>query len=248
MEYSFDGITYSDIFSLAKDFYRNDRFLQALHSDELIDFIAKEDAQKAERIEKLRLQSVPDDVMLFRAALILNPFLPFSFHHQRFESLSDIGKYMLSFSPSPDTAFLGLLRYELITEYMGITRYKDSHKEEYEEVKEIEHISRNDMTYAYYCMGYYLSKSKSIIYDHVEYKDIYNLTYFLVKKEKDLNALGSYLSFSPLLKAYGKYTSEGGLVDSYLHLCKELDESKEHLDAFLEKRKRKLLEDNLPEK
>lgn len=248
MNYSFFEKNYPDIFSLSKDLYRDDRFIKAIHSDEFMDFIRNEDHDKAERIEKIRLQSIPDDVMLFRVGLILNPFLPFSFHHKKFENFSELGKFMLSFSPSPDATFLSLLRYELVSEYMSVTRYRDTHAEEYEEVRQIEHISRSDMTYAYYCMGYFLSKSKTIVYDHVEYQDIYNLTYFLVKKEKDLNALGSYLSFSPLLKAYGKYAKEGQIIDSYLHLCEELDKSQEHLDAFIEKRKRKLLEDNLPEK
>ena len=131
-------------------------------------------------------------------------------------------------------------RYELVSEHMKTTLYMENHRKEYEKVRKIEKISRDDLPYAYYLLGYELSHATGIIYDHVLYQDIYNLTYFLAKKEKDLATLGSYLSFSPLLRAYSEYSKDGEKIKTYLHLVNKVDASAKALDQFLEKRKGKL--------
>jgi hypothetical protein len=52
----------------------------------------------------------------------------------------------------------------------------------------------------------------------------------------DLNELGSYLSNSPLLIAYSKYSDDRIKVDEYLHICSELKKSEMKLEKFLSKR------------
>ena len=238
MSYTFQDKTYDDIFSLAKDLYKSLEWADALRSKEFAAFVESQDESKAKRIDKVLMLSVPDDVMIFHIGCILNPFMPFSFHGYVFKDYVELGKKLLSFSPTPDPVLQSLIRYELVSKHMETTFYNNSHQEEYETVKKIEKLGRDDMPYAYFSLGYYLSKNTTIIYDHILYQDLYNLTYFLVKKEKDLNALGSYLSFSPLLKAYSEYSPEGEKIKQYLHLCDKVDSSAKELEDFLNRRKK----------
>jgi hypothetical protein len=229
---------YENIFDLAKGLAENHPWSGIIKSSSFLDFVKKEDEAKAERLRKLILQSIPEDVLVFRVRGILNPYLPFAFHGKTYEHLQNLGEEMLSYSPSPDFTLLSILRYGLLSEYMKTTLYADNHKDEYLEILKIEIESRSDLVYGYYLMGYHLSKSQAIIYDNVRYENIYNFTYYLAKKEKDLRAFGAYLSFSPLLRAYATYSKEGDKVMRYLHLTQQLDKSKSELEDFLEKRKR----------
>lgn len=230
---------YKDLFTFASDMQKNIEYAKAIKSNEFQAFVKEKDPAKGERISSLCLQSINDDVLIFRAGLILNPFMPFSFHEKNYENLKDLGNAFLSFSPTPSSNLINVLNNGLISEYMKATRYDIKEKETYEEVINIEKQAKDDLLYSYYCMGYFLSKSQNIIYENVQYKNIYNFTYFIIKKEKNLDTLGSYLSYSPLLRAYCKYTNENEEISTYLHLCQKLDSSKRELQEYLEKRKEK---------
>lgn len=238
MEFKYLNKSYDDIFSLTKEISKEEKSISVIKTEEFLSFVEEKDENKANKIRLLLLQSIPDDVLLFKICEVLNPFFPFSFHGFVFEDYEKLGERMLSFSPTPNPVLLMILRYELVSEHMRITLYDQKNKAFFEEVLKIEKESREDLNYAYYCMGYFLSKSKTIIYDSISYKNIYNLTYFLAKKEKDLGALGSYLSFSPLLRAYQRYCDEKEIIDSYLHICEKLDESEKKLKNFLSERKK----------
>ena len=84
---------------------------------------------------------------------------------------------------------------------MENTYFQETNKETYEKVLQLEKISETQLPYAYFSLGYYLSRKTTIIYEGKEYQDIFDLTYFLCKQEKDLDSIGAYLSKSPLLKA-----------------------------------------------
>lgn len=230
--------TYDDIFALAKDLSSGkESYAKALRSPEVLSFIREEDSYKGKRADALSLSSLPDDVFLFRMQEILNPFLPFAFHGKVYESYADLGRELLASSPTPSPFLLPILRYHLVSEHMKTSGYEKDHVEESRKVSEIENEDKEDSTYSYFALGYYLSGSKSFFYQGVEYADLYNFTYYLIKKETDLNALGTYLGSSSLLKAYGDYGNEKALVKEYLHLCKEVDRSEEALLSFQEKRK-----------
>lgn len=240
MSYLFQDKTYDDFFSIAKDLYLTLDWAKKVGTKDFLSFIESQDPQKAKKISNLLLVSIPDDVLLFKVGEILNPYMSFRFHGHLFQDYEELGKTLLSFSPNPDPTLQSILRHQLVSEHMKTTLYASAHPEDYEKIKEIEILAREDVSYAYYSMGYFLTKSTSIIYDHVLYKDIYNLTYFLAKKEKDLSTLGSYLSFSSLLKAYSQYSPDGKNIEDYLHLCENVDSSQKALETFLEQRKIKI--------
>ncbi len=229
---------YQDIFELAKALGEKKKWDEVIHTDSFLDFVRTEDVKKYERIRILLLQSIPEDVLIFRIREVLNPYLPFAFNGKTFDDLKSLGETLLSYSPTPDPTYLSILRYELIGEYMKSTLYNESNRKEYEEILRIEKISREDLPYAYYLMGYHLSQSQSIIYEGVRYENIYNFVYYLAKKEKNLSAFGSYLSFSPLIKAYGDYSKDGDMLKNYLHICEELENSKTKLDDFMQRRRK----------
>ena len=241
MSLTIQGKEYEDIFALAKAITTNEiDFVKALRSEEVLSFVKREDENKGKRLDLLSLSSLPEDVFLFRAQEILNPFLPFSFHGVTFETYASLGTSLLSSSPTPDPTLLPILRYRLVSEKMKTSGYEKEHGEEYEKVLEIEKEDQEDIAYAYFSLGYYLSKSTSFFYRGVEYENLYNFTYYLIKKENDLNALGSFLSNSSLLEAYSNYSKDRIAIQEYLHLCKERDNSEEAFTSFQAKRKERL--------
>mgnify|MGYP000873554989 CR=1 FL=1 len=241
MSYKIDNTEFTDLFSLAKIFYlHSDFFSRELRESKLFDFIEELDSSKAEKIKKLSLLSLPDDVFVFKSSYILNPYMDLRIKGYRFKDYHDLGKAMLAYGPSTDQVLLELVRYGLLSQQMESSLFADDHREIYLRVKEIEEKSEEDSQFAYFSLGYYLSGNQTIIYKGIEYQNIYNLTYFLAKQEKDLDSLGAYLSFSPLFKAYSLFSKEDGKkVESYLHLCQELEKSSRSLQDFLEKNKEK---------
>ncbi len=234
-----NGKEYQDIFHLALDIYQSsDYFAKELRKDELLSFIRKEDEKKYEKIVKLSLLSLPDDVFVFKASYILNPFMSLRIKGFCFENYKQLGETLLAFSPNPNPVLTELLRYSLISKHMESIYYQGTNKEEYEKILYFEKLSESDLPYAYFSLGYYLSKKKTIIYEGKEYQDIFDLTYFLCKKEKDLSALGAYLSKSPLLRAYSEYGKHSKRMEEYLHICEEVDKSERKLDEFLSKKKK----------
>lgn len=239
MELLFKDKSYSDINSIANDLYLDDDFFELIHSKSFIDFINNESEAKGEKLLKLLSISFPRDVFIFKVGEILNPFMDFHFHHYNFSNYKILGETILASSPNPNQALLNILKYNLISEHMRNSNYSNSNKDLYQKVIEIEAKSTIDLTYSYYSMGYLLSQSTGIVFDGILYKDIYNLTYFLLKKNEDLNTLGAYFSFSPLLKAYSDYSIDGQKIKDYLHLCSQLDKSESNLNDFLNKKQSK---------
>lgn len=238
-----NGKEYQDIFHLALDIYQSsDYFAKELRKEELLSFIRKEDEAKYEKIVKLSLLSLPDDVFVFKASYILNPFMSLRIKGFCFDNYRQLGETLLAFSPNPNHVLTELLRYSLISKHMESIYYQGTNREEYEKILFFEKLSERDLPYAYFSLGYYLSKKTTIIYEGKEYQDIFDLTYFLCKKEKDLNTLGAYLSKSPLLKAYSEYGKHSKKMEEYLHICEEVDKSEKKLDEFLSKKKQKTSE------
>lgn len=233
-----NGKDYQDIFRLALDIYQaSDYFARELRKDTLLSFIREKDAEKYEKLVHLSLLSLPDDVFAFKASFLLNPFMSFRIKGFCFKNYKELGETMLSFSPNPNPVLTELLRYFLLSQHMKETYYSESHPKEYQMVLALEKTAEKDVYYAYYCLGYYLSGKKTILYDGKEYQDLFDLTYFLCKKEKDLDTLGSYLAKSPLLRAYAKYGKRGQQTEEYLHIVDALEKSERKLDAFLSRKK-----------
>ena len=227
-------IKYTDIYQLAKVMYLfNDFFAEELRKEELLKFIRDEDENKYKRIISLSSLPLPDDVFVFRASYILNPYMNFRIKGFSFYDYKDLGKTMLAYSPSFNSTLLNVVRFSLLSYQMHVSLYDREHEEVIREVIKIENEVKNDISYAYFLLGYYLSGSTSIIYKGYEYKNLYSLMYFLCKREKNLQLLGNYLSTSPLLKAYSKFSKDSDEVSTYLHLCEENDKSEKKLIEFL---------------
>jgi hypothetical protein len=239
MTYTFHGKTYADIFALAKDFYlASDEAGAALRSGAMLPFLRENAPEKTEKVQKLSLLSLPDDVFVFKASYVLNPYMSFRIKGYVFEDYALLGRTMLSYAPSFDPVLLSMVRYHLLSEQMESGGKREEDPELYRKVREIEESPDEDLV-SYYSLGYLLSGKQTILYKNVEYQDLYNLTYFLCKSEKDLDSLGAYLAFSPLLKAYARYGKEKEITESYLHLCEETEKSETRLRDFLARRKKK---------
>lgn len=229
---------YEDLFQLAKDMYLDSTFYaKELRNESFLDMIKSIDNRKYTIINNLSLLSLPDDIFVFKASYVLNPFMSFRFRGYIFEDYQKLGEKMLNFSPNPNPILSEIVRHSLVSQHMGLTYYNNDHKEIFNQVIEIEKLSEKNLTYAYYCLSYYLSKKKSIIFNGVEYKDLFNFTYYALKNGMDLDNLGAYLSKSPLISAYKDYSDDKEGLIEYLHLCKEVEKSQQSLINFLNKKK-----------
>ena len=235
--YTFNNKEYSDIYTLAKEMYLDcSSFAVELRSNNLLEFIQEQSQEKYDKIKALSLMALPDDVFVFKASYILNPYMTFRLNNYIFDDYQKMGEKMLSTSPNYDTVLIEMVRYNLLSEQIYISGYYKGHEEFYEDIKEIEQQAVDNHLLGYFLLAYYLSKKKTIIYKKKEYKDIYNFCYYIFRSNVDLNELGSYLSNSPLLIAYSKYSDDRIKVDEYLHICSELKKSEMKLEKFLSKR------------
>ena len=230
---------YDDIFQLAKEMYlAYDIYASELRKEELLAFIDSQDSKKAAKIKAISLLSLPDDIFVFKASYILNPFMSLRFKGFLFKDYQELGTTMLSYAPSPSPILTLLVRYSLISEHMKNTFYSEDHPEVFENVQSLEKYSEQDLPYAYYALAYFLSKKKTIIYQGVEYQDVFNFVYYLCKQEKDLGSIGTYLSKSSYIRAYSEVSDDGDKIQEYLHLCKEVDRSQKDLEDFLLKKRK----------
>jgi hypothetical protein len=232
MNYLYKGREYSDLYALGKDMYLfSDDMAKELRQDSLLQFVDSKDQEKSNQLKKLSLLSLPDDIFVFKASYIFNPYMSLRIKGFCFNDYVSLGKTMLSFSPEADSTLLELVHYQLVSQQMLSSGFAKENPSIYQKVKEIEQIADNRISY--FSMGYFLSKKKTIIFNGYEYQSIYDLTYFLCKKEKDLSTLGDYLSLSPLLEVYSEYAPNSQDVKKYLHLCSELDKNEKALKDFL---------------
>lgn len=230
--YQYQGKDVSDIFALSKVMYLDsDYFAKEVRTPAFLEFVRQADVNKAERLKKLLLLSVPDDILVFRASLILNPYLSFRFKGYLFNDYAALGRLMLSSAPETNPVLMEVVRYSLVSLHLLFSS-SGTQQEKVQEIMAIEKEGANDLSYAYFLLAYDLSKTTTLIYQKKEYSDIFNFVYYLRSSKTDLAELGNYLADSPLLRAYSHFSKDGKLVEEYLHLNRELDLSeKGFLDA-----------------
>lgn len=237
MTYRYKDREFDSLFELAKVFYTDsDYFAAAFRHGDLLSFVESKDRAKADKIRRLLPLSYPDDVFVFLSSYVLNPAMGFRIKGERFDSYEALGRKMLLSSPSVDPILLEVVSYQLLSKQMHACRFDRERPAVFQKVLAIERQGLIDREKAYFSLAYYLSGKRTILYKGVEYKDVFNLTYYLARTEKDLSSLGSYLSSSSMLEAYKDYAKEGAAIDIYLHVVKSLEKDENALQAFLKRR------------
>ncbi len=232
--YKFNGKVYTSQAVLAKEMYLYPYyFASEIRDGDLLTLIEEDDESKGKRISNLLPLAYPDEVFIFLVTIIMNPHINFRFSGYNFECYEDIGRRMLQTGPSVNQTLMQLVTYQLVSKHMHATGYDTEHPDVYEKVLDIEKEGRDNRERTYFKLAYFLSGKKTIIYNKVEYKDIFTLCHQLVKNEKDLDSLGLYISTSPLLEAYKEYSPEGEMIDRYLHLIKAVNTDEKNLSDFL---------------
>ncbi len=238
MTYLYRKKEYDSLFELAKVmFLDSEYFSKELRKGTLLDFIAEKDPDKAEKVKKLSPLSYPDDVFVFLASYVLNPYMSFRIGKHVFSTYKEMGESMLSYAPNMNNVLLHIVSYQLLSHHMISTLYAKEHPKMLKEVMRIEKEAERNREKAYFSLAYFLSGKKTIIYKGVEYKDIYNLTHYLMQQEPNLDALGTYLSTSPLIEAYKDYSSAKQELDVYFHVVESYDRDRRNLDDFLKRKK-----------
>lgn len=236
MKYKYKGESFSSIFELSKIMYKDTSFFaSAIKEDKLLKFISSCDENKAEEINKIRKLLLPDSVLVFKVTYILNPYISFRFDNRVFNSYSEIGNAMLLLSPQMDNSLSDIISYSLIQEHMKSTNFYSDNKDVYDELSRLQEISLGDLPYEYFLVAYYLSKKENIIFNKVEYPDLFSFIYYLNHSEYDKSTLGELLSHSAMLKAYAKFGKEKNKVEEFIHLNNELEKSESALKNFLTK-------------
>ena len=129
MKYRYKKNSYSDIFQLAKVMYKDTSFFaKELKEEKLLSFISSLDKHKASEIEKISKLILPDDVLVFKATYILNPFISFRFANKEFKDYKELGLAMLISSPQIDNSLSQIVSYSLLSEHMLSTNYNEENQ------------------------------------------------------------------------------------------------------------------------
>lgn len=236
MKYKYKNNNFDNIFELAKAMYKDTSFFaKALKEEKLMKFISSNDENKAKEINKINKMILPDSVLVFKATYILNPYISFRFDNHIFETYKDLGNAMLIKSPQMDNTLLDVVSYSLIQEHMVSTNFSKDNKDVYEKLLQYQEISLDDLPYGYFTIAYFLSGKDNIIFNGVEYPDLYSFVYYLNRLDYDKSSLGELLSHSAVLKAYAKFGKEKNKVEEFIHLNSELEKSENSLKSFLDK-------------
>lgn len=243
MKYTFKNKEYDDIYSLGKDIYLNQTdFTKCLREDEdLLSFIKEADPNKLMRIQKLLKLSLPDEIISFRASMILNPYMEFRYKNNLFLTYKDIGTYFLISAPEANSLGMEIIHYNLISLHALFSQFTYCSIEEFKMIKEYENQAENSMIYAYFLLAYYLSKDTTLHYYKNEYIDIYSLLYYL-RKENNSNNVSVLLSNRDFLKAFSKFSKDKKVIEEFLHYNSEYNKSKTKLDEFLKKRDQTMID------
>lgn len=238
MSYIIRDKKYDNLYQLAKDAYKDTTFFATyFKSEEFLQIINKVNKEKHEKILKLKLMILPDDVFVFRVSYILNPYMSFRLNGFCFKDYKSLGETILAYGPDYNATLMEIIRYQLLSKHMTTSKISKTDPALFKQVLEIEHLGENDSLLAYFMLGYLLSKKDTIIYHRYEYKDICNLCYYLFRDEQDLCTLGNSLSHSSLLKAYGYFHPNKNL-NEYFHLIKSLENNEMHLNDFLKQKEK----------
>lgn len=238
MKYRYKRKNYSDVFQLAKEMYKEPEFFaKELKGKNLLDFISSQDKNKASEIIKISKMIIPDDILVFKATYILNPYISFRFSKKVFNTYQELGLAMLLSSPQMNSSLSQIVTFSLISEHMVSTNFSVENPEVYEKICEYQKEGMSDLSYGYFLIAYYLSKKNNIIFDNVEYPDLFSFVYYLNHSSYDKEELGRLLSHSAMLKAYSKFGKEKNKVDSFLHINSELDKSEQLLKEFIKEHK-----------
>ena len=241
MTYTFKNKVYEDLFLLGKDIYLNqvDFVYDLRNNKDLLEFIKNNDENKYLRILKLLKLSLPDDIIAFRASMILNPYMEFRYKGKLFKTYKDLGLYMISFAPETDSWGLELIHYNLLSIHALFSHFTYCTKEDFENIKEFEKAAELNISYSYFLLAYFLSQKKTLIYYKNEYEDIFSFLYFL-KKENDTSNVSILLAHREYLKAFSKFSKDSKIIEEFLHYNSELHKSEEKLNSFLKKREESL--------
>ncbi|GEM_PF-3161516 len=238
MGYSFKGKRYSTAADFAMDRYLSPReSLEERKKKAWQDFLRKESREKRNAISHLLLLSYPADILVYKAGEILNPFRTIRINRRIFSSYQELGESRLSTSPGTDPVLRELVHHNGISEHRRLSSYRERNRDLYKKVKRREKQGSIDLQYAYFSLGYLLSGEKELFFKGKKYRNIFNLTYYLLKENK-AEEYGSYFSNSPLLKVYSELAEDGKQVEEFLHLCKKREESEEKLNQYLRRRKK----------
>lgn len=243
MKYTFKNKDYDDIYSLSKDIYLNQiDFTKCLREDQsLLNFIKEFDANKLMRIQKLLKLSLPDEIISFRASMILNPYMEFRYKNNLFLTYKDIGSYFLISAPEANPLGLEIIHYNLISLHALFSQFTYCNLEEFKTIKEYENQAENSMVYAYFLLAYYLSKDTILHFYKKDYRDVFSLLYDL-QKENDSNNISILLSNRDFLRAFSKFSKDKKVIEEFLHYNSEFNKSETKLNDFLKKREQSLID------
>lgn len=228
---------YSSLSSFAKDRYKDPvRSLEERKKPSFQEYLSKEDHAKRDALSRLLLLSYPVDILVFKAGEILNPYRSIRIHGRLFESYTDLGECRLSTAPNNDAILTELVHHSCISEHRRKSGYSEKDPSLYKQVIEKEKQGNIDFQYAYFSIGYLLSKETAFFFEGKKYKNLFNLAYYLLQNDK-CEEYGTYFSHSSLRKVYGEISPEGKKANEFLHLCDKIEESETLLENYLKKRK-----------
>ena len=238
MVYKYNNKRYNSEYELSRCLYLDTTFFaKEIKNENFLSFIKSKSESKYNKIIRLSKLPYPDDVLVFKLSYILNPNMPFCFAKIKFKSFKELGNMMINSSPNFNPTLMQIVTYGLISSYMKLSDFKNYNKDVYSKIVEYEAETATDSAYAYFLIAYYLSEKQTIIFNNVEYPDLYSFIYYLNNQERNKNELGELLAHSAVIRAYAKLGKEKDKVEKFIHINSELEKSESLLNNVMNKSK-----------
>ncbi len=213
--------TFSSLEQIGKEMYLYpEAFEKILTSRKFLLILKQEDEEKFHKLIEYNHLYRDVNAFLFYAQYLFCPHMELKYHRHKFDSLKQLGEYIIYNGPSIDIYTKDLLKLNLLSKYMKDQGLDKKNPKIYDEVKDLERLSIENENRAYFLLGFRLSECDKIIYDKKEYdsvKDFFKTMtsdYYLYKFSSGLE-IDQYVYAWLIVKGYEdvivKYR---GLIDT----------------------------------
>jgi hypothetical protein len=112
------------------------------------------------------------DNFLFHAQYLFCEHMELRHHRYKFNTLKELGEKILSFGPDVDIYLKDFLKYRFLSFYMEKQGMDKSSPNKYQKILELEARFPEDENRTYFLLGFFLSETKTMIYQKRKYDDL----------------------------------------------------------------------------
>ncbi len=213
--------TFTSLVDMGKEMYLYpEAFEKVLTSRKFLKILKNEDEEKFNELLKINHMYRDVNAFLFYAQYLFCPHMELKFHRHKFDSLKELGEFIIYNGPEIDIYTKDLLKLNLLSKYMRDQGLDKKTPKIYDRVIELERMSIQNENRAYFLLGFSLSECDKIIYDKKEFDSVKEFfktmtsDYYLYKFSSSLET-NQYVYSWLIVKGYEDVvTKYRGLIDT----------------------------------